>query len=143
VDKELIQTSGFKAGYDDRIFSPALRVGPWLFLSGIVAFDNDRKQTVGISGGSPTRAGKVDPEAQWRQTLTNMKQLLEAAGGSMRDVVMANVFVTDIRYYLDYEYVRAEFFEPPYPVCTAVAVHALVHPDWVIEIEATAYLGER
>jgi enamine deaminase RidA (YjgF/YER057c/UK114 family) len=55
-------------------------------------------------------------------------------------VVLANVFVTDMRYYYEYQWIREEFFEPPYPVCTAVAVRALVNPEWVLEIEVQAYI---
>jgi enamine deaminase RidA (YjgF/YER057c/UK114 family) len=58
----------------------------------------------------------------------------------MADIVMANVFVTDMQYYAHYQHIREEFFTPPYPVCTAVAVRSLVHPDWILEIEAIAYL---
>jgi enamine deaminase RidA (YjgF/YER057c/UK114 family) len=60
----------------------------------------------------------------------------------MKDVVLANVFVTDMHYYTDYEWIRKEFFEPPYPVCTALEVSRLVHPDWVLEIEVMAYIDE-
>jgi enamine deaminase RidA (YjgF/YER057c/UK114 family) len=72
-----------------------------------------------------------------------MKEIVDAAGGTMADVVLANVFVTEIRYYTDFEWVRKESFAPPYPVCNAVAVTSLVHPDWVVEIEGMAYLGDR
>jgi enamine deaminase RidA (YjgF/YER057c/UK114 family) len=44
------------------------------------------------------------------------------------------------RYYSDFEWVRKEYFNPPYPVCTALAVPGLVSPDWILEIEATAYI---
>ena len=107
----------------------------------LVAFDFAAGRSVGRAEGTPTQPGKVDAEVQWRQALTNLKGIVEAAGGSMRDVVKANVFVTDIAYYYDYEWVRKEFFEPPYPVSTAMEVARLVHPDWVLEIEATAYIG--
>jgi enamine deaminase RidA (YjgF/YER057c/UK114 family) len=33
-----------------------------------------------------------------------------------------------------------EVFNPPYPVCTALAVRGLVHPDWILEIECMAYI---
>jgi enamine deaminase RidA (YjgF/YER057c/UK114 family) len=45
-----------------------------------------------------------------------------------------------MRYYYEYQWIREEFFEPPYPVCTAVAVRALVNPEWVLEIEVQAYI---
>ena len=58
----------------------------------------------------------------------------------MADVVLANVYVTDMQYYLHYQHIRKEFFEPPYPVCTAIAAHELVSPEWLLEIEAIAYI---
>lgn len=142
MEKQLVTMPGFEGGLSGRVFSPALRIGPWLLVSGVVAFDFAAGRSVGRAEGTPTQPGKVDAEVQWRQALTNLKGLVEAAGGSMRDVVKANVFVTDIAYYYDYEWVRKEFFEPPYPVSTAMEVARLVHPDWVLEIEATAYIGD-
>ena len=41
------------------------------------------------------------------------------------------------------KHIRSEYFTPPYPVCTAVAVRDLVHPDWILEIEAIAYIGDK
>jgi 2-iminobutanoate/2-iminopropanoate deaminase len=73
--------------------------------------------------------------------LSNIKEVLEAAGGTMADVVVANVFVTDMHYYYDYEWIRKEYFSEPYPVCTAVEVTSLVSPDWILEIEVQAYIG--
>jgi len=102
--------------------------------------DYKSMQTVGASGATSTTPPKIDPEAQWRQVLGNIKELIESAGGTMADIVMANVFVTDIQYYAHYQHIREEFFTPPYPVCTAVAVRDLVHPDWILEIEAIAYI---
>jgi 2-iminobutanoate/2-iminopropanoate deaminase len=140
MQKQQVTVPGFEKGLDGRIFSPGLRIGPWLLLSGVVAHDFASATNVGRADGTPTQPGRADPEAQWRQALTNVKLMVEAAGGSMRDVVRANAFVTDISYYYDYEWVRKEFFEPPYPIATAFEVSRLVHPDWIIEIEALAYI---
>jgi enamine deaminase RidA (YjgF/YER057c/UK114 family) len=140
MSKELITNPAYKGGLGGRIWSPALKVGPWLFASGVTAVDYEHGVTVGLSGGGPMTPASQDPEAQWRQVLTNIKGLVEAAGGTMADVVVANVFVTDMRYYYEYQHIRKEFFEPPYPVCTAIAVRSLVSPDWLLEIEIQAYI---
>lgn len=137
---EKVSIPEFDHGFDDRVWSPGLRLGPWLFLSGVVSYDYSEGKTVGVSEGTGMTPGSIDPAAQWRQTLTNIKDLVEAAGGTMRDVVKANVFVTDISYYYDYQYIRGEFFDEPYPVSTALEVSRLVHPDWIIEIEVEAYI---
>lgn len=140
--KQLVTLPEFHQGLGGRAWSPALKVGPWLFVSGVTAVDYGSMRTVGAMGGDDITPARLDPEAQWRQVLSNLRRIVEAAGGSMDDVVLANVYVTDMRYYVEYEHIRKEFFRPPYPVCTAVAVQRLVHPNWVLEIEAVAYLGE-
>jgi enamine deaminase RidA (YjgF/YER057c/UK114 family) len=140
VQKQLITGPNFKQGLGGRVWSPGLKVGPWVFLSGVTAMDYNTMKTVGASGGTSTTPPKIEPEAQWRQVLRNIKELIEGAGGTMADIVMANVFVTDMQYYAHYQHIREEFFTPPYPVCTAVAVRDLVHPDWILEIEAIAYI---
>ncbi len=143
VERKAIYYPGYEAGLGGRIWSPGLKVGPWIFLSGITSVDYDAKQTVGIEiRESSMTPPKKDPEAQWRQVLTNIQAMMEQAGGSMADVVLANVFVTDMHYYYDYEWVRREFFVEPYPVCTAVEVGALVHTDWLLEIEVTGYIED-
>jgi 2-iminobutanoate/2-iminopropanoate deaminase len=83
----------------------------------------------------------LDPEAQWRQVLRNVRTLLEAGGATMGDVVQLRVYVRDIRHYLTFGELRREYFAPPYPVTTAVAVAALADESWTVEIEAAAYLG--
>lgn len=142
MEKQLVTAPGYKAGLDERIWSPGIKVGPWLFISGVVAVDFDTSETVGLSGGGRMTPQSVDPEAQWRQCLTNLKVMVEAAGGTMRDIVRADVHVTDMRYYYEYQWIRKEFFEQPYPTCTAIAVRGLVHTDWILEIDATAYIED-
>lgn len=141
--KQLVTLPAFSKGLGGRLWSPGLKVGPWLFLSGVTAVDYRTMTTVGAVGGTTMTPARLDPEAQWRQALTNIKQLVEAAGGTMADIVLANVYVTDMQYYAHYQHIRGEFFAPPYPVCTAVAVRSLVHPDWLLEIEAIAYIEEQ
>jgi enamine deaminase RidA (YjgF/YER057c/UK114 family) len=144
MKKELIASPGYKGGLGGRAWSPGIKVGPWLFLSGITSVDYEAGKSVGrAEEPAPFTVGTVDPEAQWRQVLTNIKNLVEAAGGTMADIVLANVFVTDMSYYTDYQWVRNEFFVEPYPVCTSIEVAGLVHPDWVLEIEVQAYIEEK
>ncbi|HET6509880.1 MAG TPA: RidA family protein [Baekduia sp.] len=140
MKKELIAAPSVAAGLGGRIWSPGLKVGPWLFLSGCAPYDTEKQQTIGRGPGTGTTPGKIDAEAQWRQALNNIEDLVKAAGGTMSDVVMANVFVSDIHFYHEYQWIRQEYFDEPYPVSTVVEVANLVHPDWVVEIEAIAYI---
>lgn len=112
-----------------RPYSPALRVGDWLMVSGQVP--------IGADGATVS----MDSETQWRQALDNIKALVEAAGATLDDVFRLDVFVTDIRHYLNHSDIRKEYFKPPYPICTALEVSGLAREEWVIEIEAQAYLG--
>ena len=143
VSKEVVTIPGFTGGFGGRAWSPGLKVGPWLFMSGIVPLDYDTDTTAGRGPGTHITPGTIDPEAQWHQVLRNIKKIVEGAGGTMADIVVANVFVTDMHFYYQYEYIRKEYFVEPYPVCTALEVSSLVHPDWILEIEITAYIEER
>jgi 2-iminobutanoate/2-iminopropanoate deaminase len=126
---QLVQTDGTRPA-GGRPYSPALRAGDWLFIAGQVA-----------SGPGGELVGRGDAEAQWRRCLENIRDLVEAAEGSMADVVHTNIFVTDMRHHLAHSDIRKEFFAEPYPTATVVGVTSLAHEDWLVEIEAVAYLG--
>ncbi len=76
-------------------------------------------------------------QAEARQSLTNIKNILAEAGLTMRDVVKVTVLLSDINDFTAVNEVYAEFFEDPYPARSAFAVAAL--PKGAdIEIEAIA-----
>lgn len=72
-----------------------------------------------------------------RQSLTNIKHILESAGLSMSDVVKVTVLLTDINDFSAVNEVYADFFEAPFPARSAFAVAALPKGS-PIEIEAIA-----
>lgn len=79
-------------------------------------------------------------QAEARQSLTNIKNILAEAGLTMKDVVKVTVLLADINNFAAVNEVYAEFFEAPYPARSAFAVAAL--PKGVdIEIEAIAAKG--
>ena len=92
--------------------------GEVLFISGIVATDEEGN-TVGVG----------DIRAQTRQVLENIKTILTSVGGTMDDIQVVNVFVTDMSGLKDIHEVRAEYFNPPYPASTLVQVVSLVKPE--------------
>ena len=98
-----------------------------LFLAGQVAYDDK---------GNPAHRG--DFAAQARAVLMAVKAQVEAGGGTMQSIVKLNTYLTDIRHRADLIPVREEFFGKKGPASTLVAVAALAHPDWLIEIEAIA-----
>ena len=63
---------------------------------------------------------------------------MEAGGGTMQSIVKLNTYLIDIRHRADLMPVRKEFFGEKTPASTLVAVAALAHPDWLIEVEAIA-----
>ncbi|HEX2278799.1 MAG TPA: RidA family protein [Candidatus Tectomicrobia bacterium] len=86
---------------------------------------------------------KGDFAGQARQALSNLKAMVEAAGGTINDIIKVNTYLTDLRYREELARVRAEFFpEGRLPASTLVGVTALADPDMLVEIEAIAVLPE-
>ena len=103
--------------------------------------------TLFVSGQTATGAdGEVSPrgdlEGQFRRALENVERVVEAAGGSMGDVVECVIYVTDMAAWRsgDASDVRREFFEAPFPSSTLVEVGALARPGMLVEVKATAVL---
>jgi 2-iminobutanoate/2-iminopropanoate deaminase len=71
-----------------------------------------------------------------------IKQLLEAAGGSMADVVKITIYVTDINQRQGVSKARQEYFSGDLPTATAVQVVALADPAYKVEIDAIAHIGK-
>jgi reactive intermediate/imine deaminase len=113
------------------IFSNAAMAGPGrlYFISGQVAVDVNG-HVVGIG----------DIRAQTRQVLENIKAALAAVGGTMDDVACVNVFVINMEHLAAIHEVRAEYWQRDYPASTLVQVAGLVHPDYLIEINAVAVI---
>lgn len=86
--------------------------------------------SINVSGQLPVdpSCGSIagdDVKSQTRQSLTNMKNVLEAAGASMSDVVETTVLLADIADFAAMNEAYAEFFEAPYPARAAFQVAAL------------------
>ncbi len=79
---------------------------------------------------------KGDPAGQTRQVLTNMKNVIDAAGGRMEDIAKTTVYITDIANREAIGRARKEFFENDPPANTLVVISSLADPDFLVEIEA-------
>ena len=101
---------------------------------------------VHVAGSVPfDREGNVvgtgDMAAQVKTVLDNLKKSLAAAGALPADVVRICVYAVDLdRYLAEGTPELLRFFGDAKPVSTTFGVQRLVHPDWLIEIEATAII---
>ena len=100
-----------------------------IFLSGQLSRDADGKLV-----------GPGDMAEQTRQAIRNMQTVLEAAGGSLANIVSIVVYTTDIRQFKEIVAARMEFFKTKLPTSTIVEVNHLADPGLMIEFQATAVL---
>jgi aminoacrylate peracid reductase len=110
-------------------YSPALRVGNLLFISGTTATDEARR-IVGVG----------DIVEQTRQIFRKFAKILEAAGASFDNIVETTDYFVTLADYEKTAEARREVFRPPYPAATGVQVAGLIRPDALIEIKAIAVL---
>ena len=109
-------------------YSQAIQIGQLLFTSGQVPIDPETGAIV--EGGIQEQA---------RQSLNNIKAILNAAGTNMGAVVKTTVFLQDMNDFTAMNEIYAEFFQEPYPARSAVQV-ARLPKDALVEIEAIAQL---
>ena len=91
--------------------------------------------------GMTARGSEGDEYAQSRAIFGKIRHLVEAAGGSMADIVKVTIFVTDISQREKVWQARREFFSGNFPASTLVQVAALADPALKVEIEAVAHIG--
>jgi enamine deaminase RidA (YjgF/YER057c/UK114 family) len=96
-------------------------------------------QTASDTTGNVVGVG--DARAQTRFVLGKIQRAVEAAGGTMNDVVAMNVFTTDVRYHRDINETRREFLAGNFPTSTMVQVVALARPELLLEINAIAVIA--
>ena len=123
VDYGTVYNKAFK-------YSQAIKKGQIVTISGQVAWSKD---------GSMVGQGNF--QAQAEQTIQNIKACVEAAGGSLDDIVDLLSFLPDMRHVEELVEVVGKHFIEPYPSHTAVGVTSLAEPGLMLEMRAIAVLG--
>ena len=111
-------------------YSRAVKVANTIEVTGTVAI-NDQNELVGPD----------DAYEQTRFIIQKIARILEQAGSGLKDVVRTRLFVTDISRWEEYGRAHGEFFGTIKPCTTMVEVSALIAPEYLIEIEATAVVA--
>lgn len=109
-------------------YSPALKVGNFLFLSGQIPLDPETGQLV-----------QGDIRVQTTRVLDNIIAVLKGAGADLSNVVKSTVFLVDFAEFSAMNEVYASYFTEPYPARSTVEVSRLPR-DCRIEIEVLAVL---
>lgn len=114
---------------------PEPQAGTWsnCLVAGGIAY------IAGMTAGGGGETG--DEYVQAKTIFTKIRHLVEAAGGSMADVMKVTIFVTDITQREKVWQARREFFTGNFPASTLVQVAALATPALKVEIEAVAHIG--
>ena len=110
-------------------WSNGLVVGNQVFVAGMVA----RGESGAVGGDSMY--------SQAQAIFTKIKHLMEAAGGTMNDIIRVDIYVTDITQREGVWKARQEFFTGDFPTSTLVEVRALATPQLLVEVNAIGFLG--
>jgi 2-iminobutanoate/2-iminopropanoate deaminase len=101
--------------------------GHLLYISGQVARDTNGNVV-----------GKGDMRSQARHVFQNLRQVLQAAGADLKDLMKMTTYITKIEDFPAVAEVRSEVFPGELPASTLIVVKSLFHPDFLIEVEGVA-----
>lgn len=112
-------------------YSRAVRIGNIVEVSGTSAVENGA--VIGIH----------DYYIQTKFILEKIEKALKEAGSEMKDVVRTRIYVCDISKWEEVARAHSEFFKEIKPAATMVEVSKLIAPEILVEIEASAIIGEK
>ena len=127
MKKEAVKTGPAPLGLP---FSPALRFGELLFVSGQGPIDKNGKVIPG------------DIRVQTKATLENFKRIMEASGSDMDCVLQTTVYLKDLVEYPEMNEVYSSFFSDPKPARTTVQAGDLLF-GMKVEVQGIAYVPEK
>lgn len=117
--------------WEDKVgYCRAVRVGNLIEVSG----------TVAIVDGVIVKAD--DAYAQTVNIIERIDKVLEEAGASLDNVIRTRIFTTDIRRFDDIARAHGQFFSTIKPTTGMYGISQLVGPEFMVEIEFTAVIGE-
>jgi reactive intermediate/imine deaminase len=111
-------------------YSPAVRAGDTIYVSGQIPIDPVSGQVISGDVGTETR-----------QVLNNIKSILEGCGASISQVVRCGVYLIDAADFQAMNAVYSEFFGEAKPARTTIIVASLPLKGAKVEIDAVAYVG--
>ena len=109
-------------------YTHAVRIGDDIKISGAVSMDDQ---------GNPTAVG--DLGQQMKNAYADLEKVLAHYGCTFDDVVVENVYTTDMAKFLEAAAYRAGIYRKQFPTGTWVEVKGLALPEFMIEIELEAY----
>jgi 2-iminobutanoate/2-iminopropanoate deaminase len=104
--------------------------GRLLYIAGQVARDADGNVL-----------GKGDIRTQARQVFQNLRQVLQAAGGDLSDLLKITTYITNIEDFPAVAEIRSSVFPGELPASTLIVVNRLAQPELLIEVEGMAAIG--
>ena len=127
TDVERLQPEGMSP--NENRYTHVIKVGPWVFIAGQTA-SNERGDVVGVG----------DPAAQVEQVYRNLAKAAESVGGTLADIVKTTTYVVGEEHLDAVRAARAGRFGDAPPTSTLVVVSRLARPEFIVEIEAVAYV---
>ena len=120
-------------------FPHAKRAGDFIYVSGT----SSRRPDDSFVGVDMVEGEKVlDIRLQTAAVIENIRDILEAAGADLDDLVQITSYLVDMADFTAYNETYAQYFTESGPTRTTVAVRELPHPDLLIEMQAVAYCPE-
>ena len=112
-------------------YSHAVKIGDGIKISGAVSMDD---------AGTPTAVG--DLEQQMKNAYSDLEEVLEHYGYTFDDVVVEDIFTTDMARFLEVSSYRNSIYTKQFPTGTWLEVKGLALPEFMIEIELEAHRSQ-
>lgn len=127
MERQLISSG---SPYEPQVgFSRAVRLGPWIAVSGTAPIGSD---------GKAVHVG--DAYLQTKHCLEIILRAIEQAGGKPEHVVRTRILLVNIAHWRDAARAHGEVFGQIRPASTIAQVSRFIDPDWLVEIEADCYV---